>query len=84
MVRKQIYLTARQNDLLKRAAAAARRSEAELLREALDRFLESQAPRAPALPADPLWGIVGLADGGDERASERVEEALYGAVRDGD
>jgi hypothetical protein len=80
MVRKQVYLTSRQNDLLRRTAQAARRSEAEVLREALDQFFDGQDAHAPTTESDPLWGIVGLADLPDDALSEQVDDELYGPV----
>ena len=46
MLRKQIYIEARQDALLKRKAEASGVSEAELIRQALDRQLEVQATLA--------------------------------------
>lgn len=43
MVRKQLYLEARQDRALKEAAAASGLSAAELVRRALDQFLEIPA-----------------------------------------
>jgi hypothetical protein len=51
MVRKQVYIEPRQEALLKRLAQAHKVSEAELIRQAIDRQLG--AGPGPALPSDP-------------------------------
>jgi hypothetical protein len=81
MIRKQVYLSSVQNARLHRAAARLRRTEADLLREALDRFLQPETASGGTHDRDPLWDIVGLVDSGDSNASGRVDEVLYGARR---
>ena len=81
MVRKQVYLSTEQNVLLRRAAARQRRSEAEVLRDALDRHLGAARPVARRLEEDPIWEIVGITAGDDGRLSERVDDLLYGRRR---
>jgi hypothetical protein len=77
MVRKQVYLTTEQDRRLRQAARKHRRTEAEIVRQALDRELGTDFPAAD--PADDsLWGLVGIADGGPSDVSERVDEYLYG------
>ena len=51
MVRKQIYIEPRQDALLKRLARVHKTSEAELIRQAIDRQLG--AGIGPKLPPDP-------------------------------
>ena len=51
MIRKQIYLKPRQEELLKRVAAETGHSEAELIRQALDSWSESVEERRRALAA---------------------------------
>ena len=53
MIRKQIYLKPRQEELLKRVAAETGHSEAELIRQALDSWSESVEEHRRALAA---WG----------------------------
>jgi hypothetical protein len=78
MVRKQIYLTVAQDTRLRRLAEQQRRSEAEVLREALDRYLPSLKPSEP-LEGDPLFRLVGLgSSAGTGDLSERVDDVLYG------
>lgn len=47
MIRKQIYLERRQDALLKRLAKKRRLSEAEIIRQALDREFMSSSPGPP-------------------------------------
>jgi hypothetical protein len=77
MVRKQVYLTAAQNAQLRRMAKQQGRSEAEILREALQRHLEGTLP-GPAVRDDTLWSLIGIAQCDDEDLSESVDEHLYG------
>jgi hypothetical protein len=78
MVRKQIYLTVSQNTRLRRAAKQLRRSEAELLREAIERQLAETGPGAPDFCNDPLFGLVGVGESAEGSLSEQVDEILYG------
>lgn len=48
MVRKQVYVTRRQDAALKARAQRERRPEAEIVREALDRLLDAPAPSRDA------------------------------------
>lgn len=50
-IRKQIYLEARQDALLKRIAKHAGVSEAEIIRQALDQHLGVACPHSPSLEA---------------------------------
>ena len=57
MVRKQTYILPEQNRELKELAKAKRVTEAEVIREALDHFIECEKKRCGS---NPLLGIVGL------------------------
>jgi len=81
MVRKQVYLSPHQNERLRRAASRQRCTEAEVLREALDRFLGEGRTSRASVDRDPLWRIVGVAASHDGNLSERVDEVLYGRAR---
>jgi hypothetical protein len=81
LVRKQVYLTAEQNDLLKRAAGREQRSEAEIIRSALDLRLRPRRPARTSLRRDPLWGIVAAGQSTARDVSENVDHYLYGAPR---
>jgi hypothetical protein len=77
MVRKQIYLDADQEKQLRRVAKRLRCSEAQILREALDRHLGLTPKRVDAPENDSIWTMVGAwsSDTGD--LSERVDAILY-------
>ena len=77
MVRKQVYLTQEQDQRVRRAAALSRRTDAAVIREALDRLLEPKASNG-AFEDDPIWGLVGLGESSVGDLSERVDEHLYG------
>lgn len=77
MVRKQVYLTPSQNTRLRRAAKQLRRSEADLLREAVEMQLAGTGPAAPAVRDDPLFKLVGVGQSTEGDLSERVDEILY-------
>jgi hypothetical protein len=81
MVRKQIYISAEQNTRLRRAAVRSRRTEAEVLREALDDHLGDPARKKVGVARDALWGIVGIGASREGDLSERVDDYLYGRRR---
>lgn len=76
MVRKQFYLTVEQDRRLRRAAKKHRRTEADLIREALDRTLGDAAIDDPA--DDALWGLVAITDAKPSDPSETIDDVLYG------
>ena len=76
MVRKQVYLTVEQDRLLRRAAKKHRRTEAQIIREALDRTLGDSTIDDPA--ADALWGLVAITSDDASDLSGRVDDAVYG------
>lgn len=73
MKRKQIYLTEQIDGERKRLAQARGRSESDLIREALQRYLSQETAEA-----DPWRSLVGLARGGGPDESTRVDEVAYG------
>jgi hypothetical protein len=81
MVRKQLYLSAEQNARLRRAAGRLRRTEADLVREAIDRHLGEPATVLAHVDEDPIWDIVGIGAGADRDVSERADDFLYGPKR---
>lgn len=78
MVRKQVYLTAEQDERIRKLAASQQRPEAELIREALDRMLEGTVAARARVERDPLWEIVGIARSGRRDVSDNVDMYLYG------
>jgi len=77
MVRKQVYLTQEQDQRVRRAAALSRRTDAAIIREALDQHLDPKTPKG-SFEEDPIWGLVGLGESSKGDFSERVDEYLYG------
>lgn len=75
-VRKQLYLTDRQERLLKQRARATGQAEAALVREALEQYLGAPAGRED----DPLLQLAPV-DMGDASLSERHDDILYGPPR---
>jgi len=51
MVRKQVYIEPRQDELLKRIASATGATEAEIIREAIDQYAAQALTRARRLDA---------------------------------
>jgi hypothetical protein len=81
LVRKQVYITEEQEQLLKRAARHGRHTEAEILRSALDQALRPKRVPRGRTGRDPLWDIVGLGRTRDGDVSHNVDHYLYGAPR---
>jgi len=77
MVRKQVYLTAEQDTRLRRAAKRQQRSEAEVLRDALDRYLPGEGEQEPT-DGDPLFRLVAAGSSETGNLSESVDDILYG------
>jgi hypothetical protein len=77
MVRKQVYLTAAQDARLRQVAKQQQRSEAEVLRDALDRYLPGTRAQE-STDSDPLFRLIaaGCSEEGD--LSESVDDILYG------
>jgi hypothetical protein len=92
MVRKQVYIEPRQDKLLKRWAAETGRTEAEIVREALDRWMASEERRREAEAAweeERAFIEARMAEGpvpGGRRwtREELYEERLSGYGRDAD
>ncbi|MHB9146659.1 MAG: ribbon-helix-helix domain-containing protein [Symbiobacteriia bacterium] len=72
LIRKQIYITEAQNDALKRIASRRSRTEAEIIREALEHYLRTEE----GLRRDPLLDIIGVASGGPKDGSERHDRDI--------
>jgi len=92
MVRKQIYIEPRQDELLKQWAEETGRSEAEIFRHALDRWLASEQRRREAEAAweeerafIKAWAAQGPVTGGRTWTREELyEERLSRYERDVD
>jgi hypothetical protein len=79
MRRKQIYLDDASERALKRLAARTGRSEASLIREALQRFFETGV----SVDGDPLERLIGLVpdEHGPDDVAEEHDHYLYGAPK---
>lgn len=75
LVRKQLYLTREQERRLKKLAARRRKSEADLVREALDRYLGLRTKEN--FEDDPLWDIVGSARSDGKRGVDEEDDDIY-------
>ena len=75
-MRKQIYLTRKQERHLKTLAGRRRRPVADLIREALDGYLGLSRPTA-GFARDPLWEIVGVARSTGVPGDEQ-DRVIYG------
>ena len=81
LVRKQVYITEEQEQLLKRAARRGRQTEAEILRAALDQALRPKAVSKGQSVRDPLWDIIGVGRTEDGDVAQNVDHYLYGSAR---
>jgi hypothetical protein len=81
LVRKQLYITADQDQRLKETAAREKRSEADVIRSALDERLKPKRKPSRRTTRDPLWSIVGVGTAQSGDTSTRVDEFLYGRDR---
>jgi hypothetical protein len=81
LVRKQIYVTAEQEEMLKAIAARERRSEADVIRAALDERLKPRPRSRRRVSNDSLWGIVAAGASEARDVSTQVDHYLYGASR---
>lgn len=76
MKRVQIILEEWQHDWLSKEAAKHSSTISALLRQLLTEAIERQ--QAANLSDDPLWGIIGLAEGPDDGiTSENLDQFLY-------
>ena len=80
MRRKQIYLDEASERALKRLAARTGRSEASLIREALQRYLAPGSDPGD----DPLERLIGLVpdETGPDDVAEEHDHYLYGAPKE--
>jgi hypothetical protein len=80
MRRKQIYLDEANERALKRLAARTGRSEASLIREALQRYLAPSSDHED----DPLERLIGLVpdETGPDDVAEEHDHYLYGAPKE--
>ena len=79
MIRKQIYLEARQVDKVKKLSAANGKSEAEIIREAIDQYRTRQSED---VRTDPLTQLIGMVDIPVRDGSTEHDRDLYDIPRD--
>ncbi|MEN1967851.1 CopG family transcriptional regulator [Lentibacillus sp. N15] len=73
-IRKQIYLEPDQNKEVKQLSAIKGRTEAEIIREAIDNFLVSNR----TAQKDPLFELVGMVKNGEKDGSTAHDQDIYG------
>jgi hypothetical protein len=71
--RLQIMIEEDLDAALGRQAAEEGVSKAALIR----RYVRERLRPLPPLEEDPLWGIVGIAEGGSPDESSRIDEVVY-------
>jgi len=76
MHRTQIYLEEAQYEMLRARARREGKSLAAVIRQILDEALGRGASRGRS--ADPLDGVIGMAEGDGSSVAENVAEYLYG------
>ncbi len=85
-VRTQIYLRQSQHEALKRVATTRSVSMAQIVREAIARYLGELSGPADTTTGrqDPAWSLLDVAGeiggSGTKDGAERLEEELYGPV----
>lgn len=72
--RLQIMIEEDLDAALEREAAKEGTSKAALIR----RYVGERLKPLPPLEQDPLWELVGSIKGGDPKASETIDDVLYG------
>lgn len=77
MIRKQIYLEAKQNDEVKILSTRKGKTEAEIIREAIDHYLYENKPMID----DPLTELIGIVDADETMGSIQHDEVIYGVER---
>jgi hypothetical protein len=82
MKRKQIYIDEAQETAVRRVAACQGKSEAAVIREALERYLAIEEPALGEIP-NPLLDLIGIVDDPDAPTDGSInyKADLYGAPR---
>ena len=73
MIRTQIYFTEEQYNLLKQTAVKSKVTMAEIIRTAVEGYLNKRTAEE-----EPLLKIIGIGESGDPNASLHIDEVLYG------
>jgi hypothetical protein len=77
--RTQIYLPQRTFGALRKEARAERKSSAQVIREAIENYLEEKRIRKIDWDRDPITQGIGSLGGPDTDLSSRHDEHLYGS-----
>ncbi len=72
MIRKQTYISSRQNKMIKKKAMTEGTTEAEIIRRAIDNYLENEM-----LDEDPLLGIIAITDKEPFDGSSKHDRYIY-------
>jgi hypothetical protein len=75
--RVQLMLDEELDQAIAREARLRRISRSEVVRQILRQKL---LPELPPLEEDPLWQLVGLAEGGRPDDSARIDDVVYGPL----
>ncbi|MFD1361813.1 ribbon-helix-helix domain-containing protein [Lentibacillus salinarum] len=71
-VRKQIYLEPDQNKKIKQLSARERKTEAEIIRDAVNNYLSNNEANT-----DPLSQLIGMVKNGDRQGSTKHDLDIY-------
>lgn len=72
-IRKQVYLEPDQNRQVKQMSARYGKTEAEVIREAIDNYLVSNRMNQK----DPLFELVGMVKNGEKKGSVAHDQDIY-------
>jgi hypothetical protein len=73
MIRKQIYLESHQNDKVKLVSARQGKTEAEVIREAIDQYMTGESKPIE----DPLSQLIGMIHTEDRDGSTTHDSTIY-------
>jgi hypothetical protein len=73
MIRKQIYLEPKQNEHVKVLSAREGKTEAEIIRDALDNYLVTVSK----VKEDPLTQLIGIVETGERNGSVMHDRDIY-------
>jgi hypothetical protein len=78
MIRKQIYLEPRQDEKIKMLSSVKEKSEAEIIRDAVDQYLTNEKGHLQ----DPIKKLIGLVEAKDRDGSLLHDQHLIGLNQD--
>ena len=80
-IRTQIYLSEEQHRVLKEKAKRSRQSMAELIRSAIDQYLQHLETEEILSPEDPIFEIIGMGESDVTDLSMAHDKYLYSLER---